>query len=103
MGQQAREKKQQQKKQTDSAMTGHGRTSEVTAQWNQMTALRFRTGEDVRPLRPPFREKTKCYLPTWWETCIKDEVTQLASQEASLPVLNVIHPRCKHEVSTNSL
>ena len=30
------------------------RASGVTVEWNQMTALRFETGGDVRHPRPPF-------------------------------------------------
>ena len=36
-------------------VTGLGRrTREEMAKWNQMTALRFQTGGDIRHQRPPF-------------------------------------------------
>ena len=36
-------------------VTGLGRrTREEIAKWNQMTALRFQTGGDIRHPRPPF-------------------------------------------------
>ena len=36
-------------------VTGLGRrTREEIAKWNQMTALKFQTGEDIRHPRPPF-------------------------------------------------
>ena len=49
MGQQAEEEKRKTER-----VTGLGRkTREEIVKWNQMTALRFQTGGDIRPSRPP--------------------------------------------------
>ena len=46
---------QQAGKDTTERVTGLGRrTRQETAKWNQMAALRFQTGEDIRHLRLPF-------------------------------------------------
>ena len=46
---------QQAEKDQTERVTGLGRrTREEIAKWNQMTALRFQTGGDIRHPRPPF-------------------------------------------------
>ena len=50
-----RRKGQQAEKDKTERVTGLGRrTREEIANWNQMTALRFQTGGDIRHPRPPF-------------------------------------------------
>ena len=46
---------QKQKKEKTEGATGLDRiTRKQVESWNQMTALRFRAGEDIRTARPPF-------------------------------------------------
>ena len=51
-----RRKDRQAEKNKTERVTGLGRkTREEIAKWNQMTALRFQTGGDIRHPWPPFR------------------------------------------------
>ena len=54
-GKKFRKKDQQAEEDKTERITGLGRRiREEIAKWNQMTALRFKTGGDIRHPRPPF-------------------------------------------------
>ena len=57
------ERASRQKKDKTERVTGLGRRArEEIAKWNQMTALRFQTGGDIRHPRPPFGGRVITYI-----------------------------------------